>query len=105
MFGRNRATGRRAEMRRGYQGVLSAKLKENELMFWRHLISPDENENGKGIITLNINKSALVATSEMNLNVIIGAIFPMLNGRANLLNVVDMTSHKNVTDRSGYPPG
>jgi large subunit ribosomal protein L4 len=87
------------KMRRlAIRSVLSAKLKENELIVLETLdfAEPKTREMAKVLSALNINKSALVATSEMNLNVIKSArnIPDVKMVPANLLNVVDMTSHK-----------
>jgi large subunit ribosomal protein L4 len=87
------------KMRRlAIRSVLSAKLKENELIVLEALdfTEPKTKEMAKVLSALNINKSALVATSEMNQNVIKSArnIPDVKMVPANLLNVVDMTSHK-----------
>lgn len=87
------------KMRRlAIRSVLSAKLKENELIVLEALdfAEPKTKEMAKVLSALNINKSALVATGEMNVNVIKSArnIPDVKMVPANLLNVVDMTSHK-----------
>lgn len=102
MFGPKPRSYRQAmpkKMRRlAIKSVLSAKLKENELIVLETLdfAEPKTREMAKVLSALNINKSALVATSEMNLNVIKSArnIPDVKMVPANLLNVVDMTSHK-----------
>ena len=87
------------KMRRlAIRSVLSAKLKDNELFVLEALefCEPKTKEMAKVLSALNINKSALVATSEMNMNVVKSArnIPAVKMMPANLLNVVDMTSHK-----------
>ncbi len=87
------------KMRRlAIRGVLSAKLKDNELIVLEDLdfSQPKTKEMAKVLSALNINGSALVATSEMKMNVIKSArnIPEVKTVPANLLNVVDMTSHK-----------
>ncbi len=87
------------KMRRlAIRSVLSAKLKDNELFVLDQLdfSEPKTKEMAKVLSALNIDKSALVATSEMNMNVVKSArnIPAVKMMPANLLNVVDMTSHK-----------
>ncbi len=87
------------KMRRlAIRSVLSAKLKDNELFVLEDLdfSEPKTKEMAKVLSALNIDKSALVATCEMKLNVIKSArnIPSVKMMPANLLNVVDMTSHK-----------
>ncbi len=87
------------KMRRlAIRSVLSAKLKDNELIVLEDLdfSQPKTKEMAKVLSALNINGSALVATSEMKMNVIKSArnIPEVKTVPANLLNVVDMTSHK-----------
>ncbi len=87
------------KMRRlAIRSVLSAKLKDNELIVLEDLdfTEPKTKEMARVLSALNIDKSALVATSEMKLNVIKSArnIPDVKMMPANLLNVVDMTSHK-----------
>ncbi len=87
------------KMRRlAIRSVLSAKLKDNELIVLEgfDFTEPKTKEMAKVLSALKIEKSALVATSEMNLNVIKSArnIPDVKMVPANLLNVVDMTSHK-----------
>ncbi len=87
------------KMRRlAIRSVLSAKLKDNELIVLEDLdfSQPKTKEMAKVLSALNISGSALVATSEMKMNVIKSArnIPEVKTVPANLLNVVDMTSHK-----------
>jgi large subunit ribosomal protein L4 len=87
------------KMRRlAIRSVLSAKLKDNELIVLENLdfSQPRTKEMAKVLSALNINGSALVATDEMRLNVVKSArnIPEVKTVPANLLNVVDMTSHK-----------
>jgi large subunit ribosomal protein L4 len=87
------------KMRRlAIRSVLSAKLKDNELFVLDQLdfSEPKTKEMARVLSALKINKSALVATGEMKLNVIKSArnIPDVKMVPANLLNVVDMTSHK-----------
>ncbi|MFA5629644.1 MAG: 50S ribosomal protein L4 [Dehalococcoidales bacterium] len=87
------------KMRRlAIKGILSAKVKENELIVLDMLdfAEPKTKEMAKVLTALNINQSALVATSEMKINVIKSArnIPDLKTVPANLLNVIDMTSHR-----------
>jgi large subunit ribosomal protein L4 len=87
------------KMRRlAIRSVLSAKLKDNELIVLEELdfSEPKTKEMANVLAALNINKSALVATGEMKINAVKSArnIPDVKMVPANLLNVVDMTSHK-----------
>ena len=87
------------KMRRlAIRSVLSAKLKDNELIVLEDLdfSEPKTKEMANVLAALNINKSALVATGEMKINAVKSArnIPDVKMVPANLLNVVDMTSHK-----------
>jgi len=87
------------KMRRlAIRSVLSAKLRDNELIVLEELdfSEPKTKEMANVLVALNINKSALVATGEMKINAVKSArnIPDVKMVPANLLNVVDMTSHK-----------
>jgi large subunit ribosomal protein L4 len=87
------------KMRRlAIRSVLSAKVKDNELMVLDELRldEPKTKEMAKILAALGIEASALIATSEPGGNVIKSArnLPEVKTIPARLLNVVDITSHK-----------
>ncbi len=87
------------KMRRlAIRSVLSAKVKDNELMVLDELRleEPKTKEMAKILAALGIEASALIATSEPEENVIKSArnLPEVKTTPARLLNVVDITSHK-----------
>ena len=87
------------KMRRlAIRSVLSAKVKDNELIVLEDLnfSEPKTKEMARVLSSLKISGSTLVATNEIKSNVIksVRNIPDVKTIPANLLNVVDMTSHR-----------
>ncbi|MDD4873611.1 MAG: 50S ribosomal protein L4 [Dehalococcoidales bacterium] len=87
------------KMRRlAIRSVLSAKLKDNELIVLEDLNfnEPKTREMARVLSALNISASTLIATNEIRVNVIksVRNLPDVKTIPAGLLNVRDMTSHK-----------
>ncbi len=78
--------------------VLSAKASDGELMVLEQLRldQPSTKEMAQTLAALGVNSSALIATSEPEVNVIKSArnLVRIKTIPANLLNIVDILSHK-----------